>query len=218
MAGNDAALVVMNPRRIPEVLDALDALVGVDVCYLTGFTELELMKPMSEALVSRPIAAIVADDVVVTQKALDNVLAFARENPSACTTGYCNLAETEDRADFANVCSLPLADAQPNAYSYHFIRLQDLAHRGPRPVTFAGMCLTTMHKAMWDRFPFAVYTDGHTGWASDYHLSYRLGQAGIPIWAVGPSCRHLKTVWNQRDRSPERRLHLGARTISWRHQ
>lgn len=72
------------------------------------------------------------------------------------------------------------------------------------------MSLTGMSRDMWRRFPLGVYTNGSVGWASDYHLSYRLGQAGIPIVAARAAyVDHVKERWQRHDRSHEKRLLVG---------
>jgi hypothetical protein len=212
----DTVLLVMNPRQIPRCLEAIRGL-DVPQTWLTGFTEkeLETVIPLVLDKWKARRYAIVSDDTIPTQEALDAVLALHDRNPAHVVTGYCPLATG---SPYVNVSRIPPTDETPGENSYLWAtRWWATTRRHPFNTYLAGMALTVMTRQLWRRFPFQTYgpADG-PGWASDYHLSRRLYQAGIPI-RVPPAglIDHVKEQWNRPDTSPAKRLVLGARTVTY---
>lgn len=199
-------LIVLNPRRIPECIHSIEAL-NIPRLWLTGYTEHQLAQgEFNQAIrdTSYTHYLAISDDTIVTQDALDAVLALVPDHP--VVTGHCNLDNTEDRINLGKLIgNLPVKTA------YSFITPAQLALLpDPAPTEFAGMCLTAMSRNMWDHYPFGCY--GHntlTGYASDFHLCLRLKNAGVPIVAPHAArVHHLKAQWSEQDRTPGRELHL----------
>lgn len=193
----DACLMVMNPRRIRPVLESLEALRGVDLCYFVALTQSEIREPMAEFVdgCDYRVLLLVSDDVVVTQAGVDNVLANHRADQ--CTTGYCNLSVKGKWRKHVNLCTEPLPAKQPTADSFSFPLADDVTD-GMRTY-FAGHCLTAMHREAWQRFPFDCYRPEGRGTGSDYHMCWRMAEAGFPIYAYGPMQQHLKPRWDRND-------------------
>lgn len=187
------SLVVLNPRRIPECMAAFEAL-PVRKVYVRNWTERQIADNWDEILgaCDADKVLVVSDDALVSRGALDSVLGLLEAHPVA--TGWCPLAEGHE---LANLATNVLREGPPNPADYEFVRCDDV--RGLVATSFAGMCLTGMSRGLWGRFPFECYSV--PGFASDYHLSYRLQQAGVPIVSHGDArCEHVKAVWNVRDR------------------
>jgi hypothetical protein len=64
------------------------------------------------------------------------------------------------------------------------------------PTHFMGMSLTGMTRDMWLRFPYGCFTDRRPhGQSSDFHLSARLRDAGVPMVAArSGEVQHLKEM------------------------
>lgn len=210
MSTFDPLLAVMNPRRIPECIASLERL-DIRRAWLQRYTEWELQSVIASIVDDEAIAfshmALVADDCIVSQDALDAVLALARDYP--VVTGYCRLAEGNP---LVNITTRPLMGDEPTPFAYDFYRLEDVL-AWPRevvPTGFVGFAVTCMSREMWRRFPFGVY--GHEGesWSSDFHLSRRLRDAGVPMVAAREGfVVHVKHEWNARDNTPGRELLIG---------
>lgn len=212
------ALVIMNPRNIPAAMEAFAALRVDEVCWLSRMTEARIQARWHEVMEeahSRGVThmSVISDDTVVTQAALDAVL-DASHHFDGFATGWCNLQEHDDAR--VNLSDARLTDATPGSSSYAFPTVWDVLERPMLFQTFfTGMCLTTASIWHWGRFPFIAYEGSY---ASDYHLSYRLGQAEVDIAAVKPGyVRHLKSTWNQQDQTPEKRILVGIEpeSIQW---
>lgn len=218
-------LLVMNPRRIPAAIAAIDAL-SIDKVWLRCFWEKELETVIAEVtkLAKRleyTHLILLSDDTVPTQEALDAVLECLTAHPVA--TGYCNLDAT---LPFVNLTKTPFTRTNESyADDYNWYRREEI-EAWPSdlvPTCFGGACLTAMSVEMWERFPFEVLSrpDAAVGYASDWKLSVRLQQAAIPIVAPKRAfVRHLKTVWLEgpaQEKDPDYRLLMGTVTpaIIW---
>lgn len=205
-------LAVLNPRRIPECMEAFAAL-DVDTVYIRNFSEAGVASVgFPEALELAPWAdpiSVVSDDTIVSQHALDTVLRLQAEHPDHCVTGWCPLAMDHP---LCNLAQNRLREGPPTVEHYRFLSCED-ARASDQIIrtTFTGMALTTMSRALWERFPFAAY--GASQWggnASDYHLSYRLQVGGVPIISHRDAeIIHVKKKWNERDHTPGRELLVG---------
>lgn len=201
-------LLVLNPRRIPECVDAISSL-PIDKVWLQNYTESELSDVIPDVLAQVPhdVIGILSDDTIPTRAALDEVLALAQ--PGRVTTGWCNL---DDTSDLVNLSTEPLATSTPTTTAYTFpTRAWVEAHYTREvPTYFAGHCLTFMDRDLWRRFPWECY-GGPPGYASDLMLSWRLQEAGVPIVAARDGfVRHVKARWNYVDDTPGRQLLIGV--------
>ncbi len=147
---------------------------------------------------------VVSDDTIVTQAAVNAVLSA----PGRVTTGWCQLADNDPRANLSTAPVHPF----PHEGAYAF-PTRDEVNAGPeyQRTYFTGMAFTTMTVEDWEQFPFGCYgADYEPGHASDLHLSYRLQRAGVEITAARDGfITHLKAVWNERDYTPGRELLIG---------
>jgi hypothetical protein len=67
-----------------------------------------------------------------------------------------------------------------------------------------------MSREMWARFPFGCFGSGSRGYSSDFHLSRRLRDEGVPMVAAQAGyVTHVKERWNQLDRAESKRLMIG---------
>jgi hypothetical protein len=207
-------LVILNPRNIPECMSAFAAL-HIDKAYVSNYTEAAIAQHAWADLLNRAPWAdpliVVSDDTIVTQRAVSTVVALAATWPGLCVTGWCPLATGHD---LCNLSDNRLPPGPPQADCYKFLRCDDARaeRRDLISTSFTGMALTTMSRDLWQRFPFGVYGAEHggPGFASDYHLSYRLQQAGVPIISHRDAeIDHVKAQWNESDRTPGRELLIG---------
>lgn len=149
--------------------------------------------------------SVISDDTIVPRASWQAIQRNLADG--ACTTGWCNLQLHADAR--VNLSDTPLPTYRPEVASYDFPTAWDVL-TGPqiRPTFFTGMCLTTMPLDLWDDFPFMVYPPG---FASDYHLSYRLQSARIPIRCVrGAFVKHVKSTFNTTDPTDGRQLLIGT--------
>lgn len=218
-ARSSTALVVLNPREIPECMTALRAL-RVPKCWVSYMYEPPAAKAINRAIeeTSFDRYVVISDDTCPTQDALDRVLALHDRMPGACVTGYCNL---DSSLPFVNL-TWPwkqLAPPPPSVDSYALVMRSEIDNRLPHGAAFrsgfAGLALTCMSRELWLRFPLH-----HTslGGQIDYQLSYELQQAGVEIHApIGAFVQHVKEEWNKMDKNPEKRLLVGERpsSVTW---
>lgn len=200
-------LLVLNPRRIPECVDAIAAL-PIDRVWLQNYTESELSDviPGVIAACDHDVIGVLSDDTEPTREALAAVLELAA--PDRVTTGWCNL---DDASELVNLSTEPLATSTPTTTAYTFpTRAWVEAHDTREvPTYFAGHCLTFMHRDLWRRFTWECH-GGPPGYASDLMLSWRLQEAGVPIIAARDGfVRHVKARWNYVDDTPGRELLVG---------
>ena len=209
----DPLLAIMNPRDIPDAVAAFRAL-DVRRAWLQGYTEWQLVDVI-RSLVDDPDIpfshlVLVADDVVVRQPALDAVLEQARMGRPV-VTGWCRLDATHP---LVNITDGPLVGDTPTPGAYNFRRFAEVV-ADPSPAIrtgFVGFALTCMPRAMWQRFPFGAFGGPSCSWSSDFHLSIRLRDAGVPMVAARDGgTEHLKERWQKLDTAPEKRLLVGER-------
>lgn len=182
-----AALILLKPRSIKASEDAIAEL-DLPVIELVGYTEAQLAGGIFKAALElhpHDLYLVASDDLIIRQHAVDEVLdcLAALDGAAACVTGYCQFTHTDWRV---NLTRKPLAGDRPSASAYEFLSFHEIV-AGPsvRRSWFTGMSLTAMTREMWAEFPFDCYLDEHgRGYSSDYHLSLRLQQADVPIWAV----------------------------------
>ena len=201
----DPLLAIMNPRNIPECVHAFERL-DVRRAWLQRYTEAELRSVLASIVNDEAIAfshlALVADDCIVEQDALDAVFALHSHYPVA--TGYCRLASGHPKV---NLTRRPIMGDTPSAGAYDFYDFDEVreATRPEVSTGFVGFAVTLMSRESWRRFPFDVYGPETGGHASDFHLSRRLRDSGVPMIAARDGyVEHQKTEWNMTDHHPQR--------------
>ena len=201
-------LAVLNPRNIPECIDSLEAL-PVDKVWIKRMTEAQIAAEWPRITTEArergyTHLSVISDDTIVPQGSWNAIVQNAPADIPV--TGWCNLQLHADSR--VNLSDSPLQTVRPEIVSYDFPTAWDVL-AGPelRPTFFTGMCLTTMPLKLWEDFPFMVYPPG---FASDYHLSWRLQAADIPIRCVRRAfVKHVKSTFNTTDRTEGRELLIG---------
>lgn len=204
----DLLLVVLNVRDLPAAMTSYRRL-AVDQLHVRAHYEHDALATINHAVEQLPYRrfSIVSDDCAVPPAAFAAVRDLARTHDAA--TGYCRL---DDESPFSNITITPLASPHPERRAYRWATID---HVGAGPAVqrtwFAGMCLSTFSRDLLRSFPLAAYPqivdpaagyylhpDGRNepfdkGCASDFHLSIRLQNAGVPIMAARDGfCRHHK--------------------------
>lgn len=182
-------LMVMNPRKIPQCMEALEAL-QIDKVWLKNWTERELVSVIADVIenTDHDVIGLVADDTIPPQSSLDLILdAF---EPSSVYTGYCNMEEGQEEVNLSKT-PLKVQDVA-NHSCYEFpLRKEVESGEGLFRSYFAGFAMTFMSRDMWLKYPFKCV--GDPGFQSDYQLSLRLQADGVPIFApVGAFMKHLR--------------------------
>ena len=210
----DTLLIVTNPRDIPDAMRAFRAL-SCDVAFVRGYTQAQAVAPMRELMNSAradyDVFMVCADDCVVTQGAVDSVVALLEAgHPTA--TGWCRLDRSHE---CVNLTTKPLRGDAPTVDGYTWWKYDEVMGWTDEvvPTHFMGMGLTAMPVEMWLAFPYDVFTDDGRGYSSDFHLSSRLRDAGVPMVAARSGyIDHLKERWMKADTAPHMRLLLGEVT------
>lgn len=189
-------LMIMNPRRIPEAMEAFEKLT-IDCVYASGYTEPELVDVFADIIRTTDYTHyyVVSDDVVVRQSSIDAVVSLS--DSFAVVTGWCNHDCIEPGVNL-QWTPLPGYEHPQTREEWNWMHFAEVLSYPTRfiPTYFAGMCITGMSREWWrEKFPFDCYPMGHFG-GSDYHLSWRLQEAGIPIYAAREGFAfHLKKSW-----------------------
>jgi hypothetical protein len=178
-------------------MEALESL-HIDKVWLKNWTERELVSVIADVIANtdHDVIGLVSDDTTPTQAALDSILdAF---EPSSVYTGYCNM---DDTTEDVNLSSAPLIVQDQASYDCYTFPPKSEVENGDALYRswFTGFAMTFMSREMWLRFPFDCV--GDPGYQSDYRLSVRLQEAGVPIfaprdafmyhWRRGESTQHL---------------------------
>lgn len=182
-------LMIMNPRKIPQCMSALEAL-DIDKVWLKNWTERELVSVIAEVIQStdHDVIGLVSDDAIPPGTSLDLILSAFE--PSAVYTGYCNM---EENTPEVNLSRTPLiVKEQASIDCYDFPTRDELdSHEGLYRSFFTGFAMTFMSREMWLKYPFDCI--GDPGYQSDYSLSCRLQNDAVDIWAVpGAFMPHLR--------------------------
>lgn len=208
MRGNPL-LIVLNPRKMQDCIDAIEAL-DIDQVWFRYYSERQLESIIPDWLEQYgqeyTHVGVISDDAKPTQHALDLVLDAYHHD--AVYTGYCQVTDKDPRL---NLSSEPLTSAIPQVAAYTFVVCDEMEQH-PEPLFrsyFAGHTLTFMSLDLWRKYPWGCYGSGN-GWASDYHLAWRLQADNIPVWAVkGAWVEHVKSDFNTTERDPERQIQVG---------
>lgn len=193
-------LLVLNPRHIPPVMRAIEAL-PIEKCWLSYMSEVHAADHANAIIrhTEYDRYLVLSDDAIPTPLALQHVLDL-HDAGHPVTTGYCNLDAV---LPYVNLCRNELTP--PREKSYDFLTQADVdAQDGAIPTTFAGFSLTCMSRDMWLHYPMAATTSGGQ---MDYQLSWQVQCDGIPIVTHRDArVQHVKERWNERDSAPEKAL------------
>jgi GT2 family glycosyltransferase len=173
-------LMIMNPRKIPVCMKALESL-EIDKVWLKHYSERELVQVIADVIAStdHDVIGLLSDDTIPDQKALDLILkAF---EPSSVYTGYCNMDEGKEEVNLSRQPLVIQDNASLECYDFPTKAEVD-SHKGLYPSWFTGFAMTFMSREMWLKYPFDCV--GDPGYQSDYRLSCRLQEDGVKIWAV----------------------------------
>ena len=199
----------MHARRIPECVASIEAL-DSDVAWMAGYTDAELGPVHQELVESTDYDAylVVSDDCVVTQEAVDAVVALlAAGHPAA--TGWCKL---DQHSPLANLSYARLVGDTPSLDAYRFYRAADVRRYKSEivPTHFMGFSLTGMPRELWQRFPYRAFTAGRrAGYSSDFNLCVRLRDAGIPMVAAREGYVDHVKIRDRRHRPRSHRVLVG---------
>lgn len=201
-------LIILNPRAIPECIDALRDLRGVDKAWCSYYTETELEHIIPRLIDQLPYErySIISDDTIPTQAALDTILDLHDEHPNAVATGWCNLDAVSGLATYNPE---PLRGSGPVVDAYSFTTLDTARTITTTARTwFHGYVFATMNRELATRYPFQTYN----GCASDLHQCHRLQADNIPIYTTA-ACEvfHVKERANVLDQAYDKRLLIGER-------
>ncbi len=205
-------LAVLNVRKIPEVLAALDAL-SIDKVLIRGYTERQIADSVWTEQVMPAVKArgythlsLISDDAIIPPHSLELVLRHANAHPQRVTTGWCNQDFTDDKVALSTE---PLTDEIPKPHSYTLPSWRDVLMGDEVQQTyFTGFVLTTCTVQMWERYPYMAY--GPDGFAADYHMSQRLHRDGRQIDVLRDAfCLHLRETRTGSPSYPERRVLVG---------
>lgn len=200
-------LLVMNPRKIEECIRAFSEL-PVDKLWIRNMNEYQIQEAWPDVLElagGYQQLIVASDDGIVRPHALAEIIRLL-DAGHPVVTGYSNLSSTDFRV---NLTKRPTAPA-PGVDAYDLYTLAEIMeYPEPEvPTFFVGMCITGMSHAMWQRYPFGVWS-GPPGNASDFVLSKRLCEANVPMIAARDAfVWHTKEVWNQGDKDPRKALYL----------
>lgn len=220
------AVMVLNPRRIPYCMAALQALQAPKL-WLSFMTEIEAAREIGRAIEGTAFDryVLISDDCEPTQAALDAVLAMHDEGHPV-VTGYSNFDAVRDEATgaytaklpFVNLCTNRLDPPPPGAHSYVFMTRAEVDAMPDAPIatTFTGLSFTCMSRDMWLQFPARTASSGGQ---MDYQLSHDLQRREVPIVAAkGGFVWHCKDEFGvYPDKAPEKALLVGVEpsAVTW---
>lgn len=203
-------LMIMNPRDIPDCMDAFDNLTGVDKVYFSYYTEAQLVPIINQFIATTDYEryALISDDAILTQHALDAILDL-HDRQGSVATGWVNL---DSISLDTTINPHPLTDTTPTLEAYSLMNIWDALQLPPMPIRtyFHGFACTVMSRELWKKYPYDVYDAGAGGCASDFHQCVRLQADNIPIWThPNTFIYHVKEVSNKLDNAPEKRILVG---------
>jgi len=206
-------LVVLNPRRIAECNEAIDAL-SIDKLWLQNYSEAQIQDMWPEVLEASEDYErlfILSDDTIPRPKALRRVRSLLNRGHPV-VTGYCNLDSSDARV---NVCKAALgAYPAPDAYPWRTFEEMLEYPQEVVPTTFVGFCLTCMSWELWKRFPYRLHDHGNS---ADFQLSKRLTAAKVPMVAHRDAfVMHVKEQWCFPDKEERKKLLVGIEPAEMR--
>lgn len=203
-------LLVLNCRRIPASLTAIDRL-PIHKLWIRNLSESAIVRNWPQILeLAKPYDRLimVGDDSIPRLHALRAVQELGRHHP--VVTGYSNLSSTDMRV---NLTRSPLRGDRPTPEAYDLYELADLMESTQPAIRtwLTGLTLLCMPYRLWCDFPFDAYDLNGPGYGSDFHVSKRLDNAGVPIMAATDAfVWHHKRVWNEVHADTDERLLVGV--------
>lgn len=199
-------LFVLNPRRIPACMNAIEAL-EVEKCWLSCMTEVHAAEHANVMVRHTDYARylVLSDDATPNPVALAKVLEL-HDQGHPVVTGYSNVDAVHS---WVNLARNELPPPPPGVNSYDLLTQADVDITGDVfETTFAGFSLTCMSRDLWLKYPMQATTSQGQ---MDYQLSWRLQADGVPIVTHRDArIHHLKETWNERDAAPEKALLVGS--------
>ena len=220
-----SCLMVMNAREIPECLLSLRAL-KIDKVWFRAYTEKQLTDKIRAFIEGTSYShyILVSDDVIVTQQALDNLLANQTAGP--VVTGWCNIFPGQQMANVElkeanpeNSFYIRWRDRVPRwalpfikrLYMYkainwvlmkpiyaHFPKIDEIWDQPPIFRThFVGWALTSITRELWLKYGFRFPEVGEqrAGHGSDRAMSDVLAKDGVVALCARDSfIYHLASV------------------------
>lgn len=166
-------LLVLNPRIIRDSIDSIESL-SIPQFWFTAFTEFQLQDAIASVVERTNFDnyIFIADDVIVTHKALDIVTELLLSNEMA--TGFCRLSRTHE---LVNLTRSPLSAAdEPTMDNYDFFSFVEVQEtENVFSSWFGGWCLTGLRRHLLQTIPFRIAA---TGCHSDYLMSLKLATLG----------------------------------------
>jgi hypothetical protein len=194
----------MRARQIPESLESIAKFpypkVWVEY-YREREIESEVWPKLFKQIVRKGYThiSIFSDDAVMKKGAVVGVIELAQS--FAVTCGWCNL----DSGPYSNISKSRLVKPYPKAGRVKNIlyTIEEIeGYEGDLIRTwFTGFSLHTMPVSLWSQFPFQCYPGSlGNGYASDYHLCWRLQKNDIPITALKAGrIRHIRKDIEKQD-------------------
>jgi hypothetical protein len=181
-------IFIMRARQIPESLESIAKFpypkVWVEY-YREREIEKEVWPKLFEEIVLKDYShiSIFSDDAFMDASAAKEVIETVKLNPVTC--GWCNI----DSGPLTNISKTPLIYAYPKAYRVKELMytIEEVENYQEEVIQtwFTGFSMHTMSVDLWKRFPFMSYPgSAGNGYASDYHLCWRLQENNIPIAAL----------------------------------
>lgn len=190
---SNEVLLIMQPREIPVAIESYKKL-NIPKVWFQAFTERQVVEEINKYVqrTNYDTYYIISDDAIVTDEALSLIRLYAN-NGFDVVTGWCRLSEQNS---LINIVKKPLTrlngvQAIPADYCLY---TEEEIREIPVPIFrtwFSGFVFTGIKRELFLKYP--LITNAATGCQSDFELSYRLQQDGIPIFVVrDASIIHLK--------------------------
>lgn len=177
-------LIILKVRQLDHVLQSYRNY-NISRVFICGYWETELEDMgIFDSVVNEAKKkgythiSVISDDGLITNKAFDKVLELSKKYVVA--SAFCKL---DSHTTLVNLARFPLiVDYPGHIINYNLYHYNELPQNQDIRTYFTGLALTTMPIELWQLFPFKCFRVGDRGFASDYHLSKRLQDAGIPIY------------------------------------
>jgi len=182
------ALLIMNPRDIPEVIAAFKAL-PIDKYWMRAYTELELVGVIAKIIEESDYEnyLILSDDAICAPEALAAVEELLERKEIA--SGWNKLSAG---SDWVAVCVDPVRlsggsedKPSPLGGDYDLLTVNEFNELPEEfEATCTGFSLMGARRSIWLRYPFQVYTyNDANGYSSDHDWSFRI-QNEHRIWVT----------------------------------
>jgi hypothetical protein len=171
-----ACLMIMQAREIPESIRSFRLLKGIDKAYFRGYTEAQLATEIPKFVqnTNYDFYLINSDDVIVTQSALEAVLAHAK--PTRVVGGWCRFNPKSDKVairlrpflfhqfiyPLGTIVRSTFGESINSAWwkikERTFSTVKTIERQEEVfPVFWLGWNLCCMSREMWLKYPFQVY-------------------------------------------------------------